>query len=77
MLKAGNAVKHPQFPEWGRGIILKVFFDNVTGKAIAKVMWQNLYSQHLPLHTLASLVPFAEWEEPEKKEPIQLTLSLG
>lgn len=77
MLKAGNAVKHPMFPQWGRGIIMKVFFDNVTGKPIAKVMWQNLNSQHLPFHTLASLVPFLEWEEPREKEPVQLALRLG
>ena len=58
MLQKGNAVTHPMFPEWGRGIIVKIFIDNETGNHIAKVMWQNLDSDKLPLHTLSHLEPF-------------------
>lgn len=72
MLQVGNAVTHPMFPEWGRGIIVKIFLDNETGNHIAKVMWQNLFSEKLPLHTLSHLRHFVEG--PVENTPEQLTL---
>lgn len=55
MLGVNSRVTHPMFPNWGMGIIVGVVFDNVTGKKIAKVMWQSLVTDKLAFHTLDNL----------------------
>lgn len=57
-LMAGTLVTHPQFPDWGKGVITAIFYDTQTSKAIAKVMWETPKLSHAALHTLSNLVPF-------------------
>lgn len=58
MLDVGDSVIHPMFPDWGKGIVAEILFDNVTGKYIAKVMWQSLNADKLAFHTLEHLEKF-------------------
>ena len=60
MLRVGDSVTHPIFPDWGRGIIAQILFDNVTGKSIARVMWQSLNTDKLAFHTLSNLQKFKD-----------------
>lgn len=39
MLKTGDTVNHPLFPEWGKGIITKIFNDGSTTSDVAIVLW--------------------------------------
>jgi hypothetical protein len=60
MLKVGDSVVHPTFPDWGKGIISQILFDNVSGKSIARVMWQSLNTDKLAFHTLSNLQKFKD-----------------
>lgn len=72
MLKVGQAVTHPMFPDWGRGIIAQILFDKEMNIHIAKVMWQSLNVDKLAFHTLDHLQPFVD--SPTMNEPSQLEL---
>jgi len=71
----GNMVTHPMFPQWGKGVITAIFIDTVSGKSIAKVIWQGVNAPSAAaLHTLGNLVPFVDCPESDSRE--QLTLNL-
>lgn len=72
MLKVGQAVTHPMFPDWGRGIIAAILFDKEMNIHIAKVMWQSLNVDKLAFHTLDHLQPFVD--SPISDKPSQLEL---
>lgn len=55
MLKIGDYVIHPTFPQWGKGVIVGTMIDTTTEKHYARVMWEMLKSDKLPLHTLENL----------------------
>ena len=58
MLMPGTLVTHPQFPDWGKGVITAVFMDTQTGNPIAKVVWETPKLSHAALHRMANLKPF-------------------
>jgi hypothetical protein len=74
MLKIGDSVIHPMFPDWGKGIIAEILFDSEYGIHIARVMWQSLNTDKLAFHTLNHLRPFVD--SPISDEPKQLELFL-
>jgi hypothetical protein len=55
-LKVSSFVVHPVFPEFGKGVITKIFNDEKSGKDIAIVWWQK--PNATVHHTLSHLAPF-------------------
>jgi len=73
MLKIGDYVTHPMFPEWGKGVIVGIAVDMTTEKQFARVMWEMLNSDKMPLHTMEHLQRFTISDTSEKS-PEQLEL---
>ena len=60
MFNIGDAVIHPMFPDWGKGIVTAIIIDTVTNKTLIKVMWQSLNADKLAYHSLDHLVRFVD-----------------
>ena len=73
MLKIGDCVTHPMFPQWGKGVIVGTMIDTVTEKQFARVMWEMLNSDKMPIHTMERLQRFTISDTSEKS-PEQLKL---
>jgi hypothetical protein len=55
MLKIGDYVIHHTFPQWGKGVIVGTMIDTTTEKHYARVMWEMLNSDKMPIHTMEHL----------------------
>ena len=58
MLKVGDYVTHPMFPEWGKGVIVEIPNGLATEKRLARVMWEMLDSDKLAVHRIENLQRF-------------------